>query len=116
MNNEMIYELVNAGCDLRKLSPEFLEKLCGIYESQTRASAVTSQKPSKAEAIEALQVLTMNNDILVSTKLLINRLIDDIDSGYTLNDQRVLGRLRELSNTSLPGLPRALRIVRESLS
>jgi hypothetical protein len=48
----MIMELVNAGCDLRKLSPEFLEKLCGVYEGTTSAPA------SAAPVVEAPKKIT----------------------------------------------------------
>ena len=115
MNNQMIYELVNAGCDLRKLSPEFLEKLCGVYETTSTAATPVNTKATRAEAIEALQEVAMN-DVGVRTKILIDNLVRDIDLGYTMKSQTILDILGDLSKTSVSGMPRALRLVREALS
>ena len=115
MNNQMILELVNAGCDLRKLSPEFLEKLCGVYENHS-AAVLVNKKPTKAEAIEALQEVASGNDATATAKMHLNELIRSIDNGCDMTDQAILRRLDDLTRVSLNGLPRALRLVRESLS
>lgn len=101
MNNNgmMIMELVNAGCDLRKLSPEFLEKLCEVYDGKaTVAPVAEAHKITRADVINTLMIAKAAKEVRARRygPSDIELLIDDLIDGIDLNHKQFISHFKSV--------------------